>query len=92
VVSAAAQQQGQQQQQQQQAATTQADLLVLELSDDQAEVMKFILDNGASYTFAVRGKDDHEPANSKGITFDVLVTNYQLPMPKSVHLPSETQP
>jgi hypothetical protein len=29
---------------------------------------------------------------SAGITFDVLVTNYQLPTPKSVRLPGEKQP
>jgi pilus assembly protein CpaB len=69
-----------------------SDLLVLELTDEQAEVMKFILDNGASFTFAVRGKDDHEPATSSGITYDLLVTNYQLPTPKSVRLPGEKQP
>jgi hypothetical protein len=55
-------------------------------------VMKFILDNGASFTFAVRGKDDHETATSSGITYDLLVTTYQLPLPKSVRLPGEKQP
>lgn len=90
VVAAPTQQQGQQQQQQQ--ATPQSDMLILELTNEQAEVMKFILDNGATYSFAVRGKDDHEPVQSSGITFDVLVTNYQLPTPKSVRLPGEKQP
>jgi Flp pilus assembly protein CpaB len=79
-------------QQQQKAATTTSDMLVLELTDEQAEVMKFILDNGATFSFAVRGKDDHELANSSGITYDLLITNYQLPMPKSVRLPGEKQP
>jgi pilus assembly protein CpaB len=79
-------------QNQQQKTAPASDLLVLELTDEQAEVMKFILDNGASFTFAVRGKDDHEIANSSGITYDLLVTNYQLPTPKSVRLPGEKQP
>ncbi|MBA2725510.1 MAG: hypothetical protein H0U53_05935 [Actinobacteria bacterium] len=90
VVAAPAPQQDQQQQQQQAAAQT--DMLILELTNEQAEVMKFILDNGATYSFAVRGKDDHEPVQSTGITFDVLITNYQLPTPKSVRLPGEKQP
>jgi Flp pilus assembly protein CpaB len=90
VVVAAPPAQGQQQQQPQQAA--QSDMLILEMSTDQAEVMKFILDNGASYSFAVRGKDDHTTAETKGITYDLFVTNYQLPMPKSVRLPGEKQP
>lgn len=91
VLSASAQQQGQQQQQQQ-GATAAGDMILLELTDEQAEVMKFILDNGASYSFTIRGKDDQDVANTNGITFDMLVTNYQLPTPKSVRLPGEKQP
>ena len=91
VVAAPAPQQNQQQQQQEQAAPK-ADVLILELTNEQAEVMKFILDNGATYSFAIRAKDDHEPVQSSGITFDVLITNYQLPTPKSVRLPGEKQP
>lgn len=68
------------------------DFVILELTDEQAELVKFILDNGASYTFALRATGDHEIANTTGITFDLLVTNYQLPAPKSVRLPGEKQP
>lgn len=92
VVSAAPPAQGQQQQQQQAAAQADNDMIILELTNEQAEVMKFVLDNGASYSFALRGKDDHDPAKTGGITYDLLLTNYQLPMPKSVRLPNETQP
>jgi pilus assembly protein CpaB len=89
VVAAAPPTQGQQQQQQQ---VAQNDLIVLEMSAEQAEVMKFILDNGASFSFALRGKDDHAPVETRGITYDLFVSNYQLPMPKSVRLPGEKQP
>lgn len=68
------------------------DFVILELTDEQAELVKFILDNGASYTFALRATGDHELANTTGITFDLLVTNYQLPVPKSVRLPGDKQP
>jgi Flp pilus assembly protein CpaB len=78
--------------QQQQPTAAQSDMIILEMSADQAEVMKFILDNGASYSFAVRGKDDHTTADTKGITYDLFVSNYHLPMPKSVRLPGEKQP
>lgn len=88
VVAAAPPAQGQQQQQQ----TAQADLLILEMTAEQAEVMKFILDNGASFSFALRGKEDHDLIETKGITYDLFVTNYSLPMPKSVRLPGEKQP
>jgi Flp pilus assembly protein CpaB len=89
VVSAAPPQQGQQQQQQTAAVN---DLLILEMTAEQAEVMKFILDNGASFSFALRGKEDREIVETKGITYDLFVTNYSLPMPKSVRLPGEKQP
>lgn len=68
------------------------DMVILELTDEQAELMKFILDNGASYTFTLRANGDHEVSNTTGITFDILVTNYQLPAPKSVRLPGDKQP
>lgn len=74
-----------------QAANT-AGMVILELTDEQAELVKFILDNGGSFTFTLRAKDDHEKANTAGITFDLLVTNYQLPTPKSVRLPGDKQP
>lgn len=92
-------QNGQQQgnaQNEQNAALT-GDLLVLELTDEQAELMKFILDNQATdkvapFSFTVRAKDDHDKVNTKGITYDLLVTEYQLPAPKSVRQPGERQP
>lgn len=87
VVAAAPPQQGQQQE-----AAPASDLLILEMTAEQAEVMKFILDNGASFSFALRGKEDHNLVETKGITYDLFVTNYQLPMPKSVRLPGESQP
>lgn len=87
VVSAAPPQQGQQQQQ-----ASVNDLIILEMTPEQAEVMKFILDNGANFSFTLRGKEDHDLVETGGITFDLFVTNYQLPMPKSVTLPEEGQP
>lgn len=95
--------QGQQQQQQQQPATTAptaGDLMILELTNEQAELVKFIMDNGGAagangapasvaYTFIVRAKDDHEKVTSSGITFDLLVEKHELPAPGSVTLPTE---
>ena len=77
---------------QQAAVPAQPDIVMLEVTDEQAEVMKFILDNGGSYAFVLRAKDDHDRANTNGITWDLMVTNYQLPVPKSVRLPGERQP
>ena len=68
------------------------DIVVLAMTDEQAEVMKFILDNGGSYMLVLRARDDHDTANTNGITWDLMVTNYQLPVPKSVRLPGEKQP
>lgn len=92
VVAATPPAEGQQQQAKPANAVPESDLLILEVNNEQAEVMKFILDNGATYTFAIRGKDDREKANSAGITYDLLINNYQLPTPKSVRLPGEKQP
>jgi Flp pilus assembly protein CpaB len=77
---------------QQAPAAAQPDIVMLEVTDEQAEVMKFILDNGGSYAFVLRAKDDHDRTNTNGITWDLMVTNYQLPVPKSVRLPGEKQP
>lgn len=86
------------QQQQQQPTNAVGDIVVLELTNEQAEVVKFIMDNGAvgengapstAYTFILRAKDDHEPVTSTGITYDLLVSNYELPAPRSVQLPNE---
>lgn len=68
------------------------DMVVLEVTDEQAELIKFILDNGASFTFVLRAKDDHDKVTTSGITFDLLLTNYQLPAPKSVRLPGDKLP
>ena len=91
VVNAAPPQQGQQQPQKA-AGTNDTDLLVLELTDQQAEVVKFVLDNGASFAFALRGKDDHDPTETGGITYDLLMTNYQLPTPEVGAPAGEKQP
>ncbi|MBX6342011.1 MAG: hypothetical protein IRY97_06090 [Thermomicrobiaceae bacterium] len=66
---------------------TGSDMLVLEVSPDQAEVIKFLQDNSGQYQVVLRPKDDHGKATTKGVTYDELVTDYGLTMPKSVRLP-----
>lgn len=68
-----------------------ADLLVLEVDPQQAEVIKFLMDNDGRYHVAVRPKDDAGVATTNGVTYDQLVTEYGLPVPKTVRLPGGGQ-
>jgi Flp pilus assembly protein CpaB len=60
--------------------------LILEVTDQQAEVLTFIQDTRHTYQVMVRAKDDHEIANTTGITFQILYDgeDYSMPMPRPV--------
>lgn len=68
-----------------------SDLLVLEVDPQQAEVINFLQDNGGQYQVALRAQGDNGPATTKGVTYDQLVTEYGLPVPKTVALPGGGQ-
>lgn len=68
-----------------------ADLLVLEVDPQQAEVVKFLMDNNGTYQVALRPKDDTGAATTTGVTYEQLVTQYGLPVPKTVRLPGGGQ-
>lgn len=74
-----------------------ADLLVLEVDPQQAEIIKFLQDTSSgqqgqvSYQVALRSADDHAAADTTGMTYDQLMTAYGLPAPKTVHLPGGGQ-
>lgn len=65
-----------------------ADLLVLEVDPQQAELVKFLEDNQGQYQVILRAADDHAIATTTGITYDQLMSKYGLPAPKTVKLPS----
>ena len=60
--------------------------MVVEVTEEQAEVATFMQDKRHEYQVIVRGKDDHDQVNTKGVTFQVLATDsdYDLPLPSSV--------
>lgn len=73
-----------------------ADLLVLEVDPQQAEIVKFLENavsskDATSYQVVLRSPDDHGNADTTGMTYDQLMQNYGLPAPKSVRLPGGGQ-
>lgn len=68
-----------------------ADLLVLEVDPQQAEVIKFLMDNDGQYQVALRPKNDEGEAATTGVTYEQLVNAYGLPVPKTVRLPGGGQ-
>ncbi|MBX5445651.1 Flp pilus assembly protein CpaB [Sphaerobacter sp.] len=68
-----------------------ADLLVLEVDPQQAEVIKFLMDNDGQYQVVLRPKDDNGAVTTTGVTYEQLVNEYGLPVPKTVRLPGGGQ-
>jgi pilus assembly protein CpaB len=68
-----------------------ADMLVLEVDPQQAELVKFLEDYKGSYQVVLRAPDDHATANTTGVTYDQLMSTYGLPAPKTVRLPGGGQ-
>ncbi len=68
-----------------------ADMLVLEVDPQQAELIKFLEDNSGSYQVVLRAPDDHQTATTTGVTYDQMMSTYGLPAPKTVRLPGGGQ-
>ncbi len=68
-----------------------ADMLVLEVDPQQAELIKFLEDNQGNYQVVLRAPDDHKTVSTTGVTYDQLMSTYGLPAPKSVRLPGGGQ-
>ena len=56
-------------------------LLVLAMSDQQAEVLKFSREQGTGITLVLRGRGDGAIENTRGATLDILVSGFGLPLP-----------
>lgn len=68
------------------------DLLVLEVDPQQAEVIRFMMETQIQpevprYQVLLRNTQDSGSAQTNGITYDKLMTDYGLPAPKSVRMP-----
>jgi Flp pilus assembly protein CpaB len=63
--------------------------LILEVTPQQAEAISFMQDKNHKIEVVIRGKDDHELANTTGITFQILMTDgtWSLPWPAPIQAP-----
>jgi hypothetical protein len=50
-----------------------------------------MLDQQARYQVVLRSRTDQELANTSGVTYDRLVSQYGLPVPATVRLPGGPQ-
>lgn len=60
--------------------------LVLDVSPQEAEILRFMMDNG-TYQIVLRGLEDDEVATTDGSTYNQMVDDLGLPVPKTVRLP-----
>jgi pilus assembly protein CpaB len=101
-----AQQQQQQQQAQQAAGATPAPtpvappqgkisnakaIVILAVTDQEAELLRFAYDTGG-LQMILRGRDDTDNEETKGMTLDILIRDYGLPVPRPVVVDTRPQP
>jgi pilus assembly protein CpaB len=79
---AQARSQAEQKEQEGRITNTQA-IVVLEVTDQEAEILRFIRDSG-NFQLLLRGRDDGDKEETKGMTLDILIRDYGLPVPKPV--------
>lgn len=60
--------------------------LVIEVTPDQAELVHMMTKVG-TYQVVLRGAEDEDVVQTMGANMELLVTQYQLPVPKTVRLP-----
>jgi Flp pilus assembly protein CpaB len=60
--------------------------LVIEVTPDQAELVHMMTTVG-TYQVMLRGAEDEEIVTSMGANMELLVTEYELPVPKTIRLP-----
>jgi len=61
-------------------------LLVLAVTDQQAELLKYSLEQGTGITLVLRGRGDTAIETTTGATFDLLVSLYGVPVPQPAPL------
>jgi pilus assembly protein CpaB len=63
-------------------------ILVLAISDQEAELLEFAQASGARVSLTLRGTDDEQVEETVGATLDILVSDFGLPMPDPLLPPS----
>lgn len=59
-------------------------LIVLAVTDQQAEVIRYALERSTNFSLVLRGRGDGEIENTLGVTIDILIGRYGLPVPVPV--------
>jgi pilus assembly protein CpaB len=68
-------------------ATSEESFLVLDVSPQEAETLRFMVENG-TYQVILRGLEDTEIVATDGETYNQMVDDLGLPVPKTVRLPA----
>ena len=58
-------------------------IIVLAVSNQEAEILRYARD-AANFQLLLRGRDDADKEDTKGMTLDILIRDYGLPVPKPV--------
>lgn len=64
-------------------------ILVLAVTDQEAEIIRFVRDTG-QFQLIMRGRDDSEIEETKGMTLDILIRDYGVPVPRPVTVKVKT--
>ncbi len=59
-------------------------ILLLAVSDQEAEVLRFVQDQGMGYQLLLRAPDDHVAVTTQGVTTKILVQSYEVPLPEQL--------
>jgi pilus assembly protein CpaB len=62
------------------------DLLIVEATPEQAELITFLLDEDVHYQVLLRARGDSQPVETEGVTYDRLVQDYGLPVPGPIQV------
>lgn len=59
-------------------------ILILAVSDQEAEVLRFAQDQGMTYQLLLRAPEDHAVVTTQGVTTKILVQTYDVPIPEQL--------
>jgi pilus assembly protein CpaB len=66
-----------------------ADLLIIEVDPEAAELVKFMLDYDGIFQIALRNPDDDEMVETPGATFRHLIEDWGMPIPQPAEVPED---
>jgi pilus assembly protein CpaB len=61
-------------------------LLVLAVTDQQAEIIKYSIERATAYTLILRGRGDTTVENTIGVSIDILLDRFGLPLPDPLNM------